>query len=41
VKLGADIVDFQQLMEAGLVAAEIVISRTRPMDPVQLSLLDD
>lgn len=41
VKVGADIVDFQQLMEAGLATAEIVISRTRPVDPVQLSLLDD
>lgn len=41
VRVGADIAEFQQLQEAGVTAAEIVIPRTRPFDAVQLSLLED
>ena len=41
VRVGTDIAEFEQSLEAGLTAAEIVIPRTRPLDAVQLSLLED
>lgn len=39
VRVGADIAEVRQLLEAGLTVAEVVIPRTRPAGAVQLSLL--
>lgn len=41
VKVGADIREIKELLEAGLPAAEVVIPYTRPPDALQLSLFGD
>jgi predicted ATPase len=41
VKASAGIPEFQHLLEAGLSAAEVIISHTRPPDAVQLPLIED
>jgi predicted ATPase len=41
VMAGADIPEFQHLLEAGLSAAEAIIPHTRPPDTVQLPLIED
>ncbi len=38
VRVGAEIAEVRELLEAGLTAAEVVIPRTRPPDARQLSL---
>ena len=38
VKVGADIDEVRQLLEAGLTAAEVILPRTGPADAIQLSL---
>ena len=38
VQRGADIAEIKQLLETGLTAAEVVIPRTRPVNPAQLTL---
>jgi predicted ATPase len=41
LKVGADIGEVQQLLEAGLTAAEVVIPHTRPASAAQLALFGD
>jgi hypothetical protein len=41
VKVGADINEVRQLLEAGLTVAEVVIPHTRPTDAIQLALFGD
>jgi predicted ATPase len=41
VRVGADVDEVRQLLEAGLTAAEVVIPHTRPANAAQLSLFGD
>ena len=41
VRVGADIAEVRQLLEAGLTVAEVVIPRTQPINVAQLSLFGD